>query len=134
MDFQEWSQRFQEAYGEEYARFLLIDFGPPPRRCPYCQTETIRKLWLGDPAAKRGESIWGKWYMWCGLCLRGIRCPLGSYAVPKGEPYIKWGDETALKQALPDDLRLIAPHSSPASEEKREELQRLFDTARGAKQ
>ena len=101
--------RFRKAYGEEYARFLLGDFGPPPHLCPYCQTETLRKLWLGDSTHKLGDSTWGKWYMWCESCLRGIYCPIGTYGVPQGEPYIPWGDDAALKRALPEGLRLIKP-------------------------
>jgi len=109
MNLEAWSKRFREQYGEEYAKFLLVDFAPPPRLCPFCQTETIRKLWLGNPNVKRGDSIWGKWYMWCESCLRGIYCPLGTYAVPPEEPYIPWGDKSALAQALPSGLRLIHP-------------------------
>jgi len=94
-------------YGEEYTGFLLIDFVDPLRLCPYCEIETIRKLWLGDPAREVDGKKWGKWYMWCESCLRGIYCPLGSFRVPKDEPYIQWGDKVALKQALPLELKLI---------------------------
>jgi hypothetical protein len=112
MDFQALAERFRQEYGAEYARFLLADFAPPPRLCPNCQTETLRKLWLGDTASKRGDSVWGKWYMWCESCLQGIYCPVGTYTVPKGEPFIRWGDDGALKEALPAGLRLITPISS----------------------
>ena len=120
MQLQDLFQRFREQYSEEYTQFLLVDFRPDPKLCPFCQTQTIRKLWLGDPHKKRGDSIWGKWYMWCESCFRGIYCPLGTYIVPKGEPYIKWGDDRALKQSLPLDLHLISP-VSPDSQKKRHE-------------
>jgi hypothetical protein len=100
--------RFKEQYGEEYAQFLWADF-VDPQLCPYCRTETLRKLWLGDPNKGPVDSVWGKWYMWCQSCLRGIYCPLGTYAVPLGQPFIRWGDEAALRRALPADLRLLKP-------------------------
>ena len=94
-------------YGEEYTRFLMVDFVPPPRICPYCETETIRKLWIGDPAREVDGKVWAKWYMWCESCLRGIYCPLGSFRVPKGESYIRWGDKDALGKEIPIGLKLI---------------------------
>jgi hypothetical protein len=109
MNFASMFERFKEQYGEDYAKFLQADFGPPPHLCPYCQTETLRKLWLGDTARKLGDSIWAKWYLWCKSCLRGIYCPIGTYAVPRGEPYIQWGDDAALKRSLPSELKLVKP-------------------------
>src|SRR5215471_1000172 len=123
MVLQALEERFREQYGDEYTNFLLIDFGPPPRVCPYCRAETIRKLWLGDPGHPRNDSVWGKWYMWCETCLRGIYCPLGSYIVPVGQPYVVWGDPAALKKALPQGLRLIEPFFPPSSENERKKLQ-----------
>jgi hypothetical protein len=99
--------RFRQQYGEEYAEFLTADWGPPPHICPYCGTETLRKLLIGDPARKLGNSIWAKWYMWCEKCLRGIYCPPGTYAVPPGKPYVRWGDTDAIEKTLPAGLKLI---------------------------
>ena len=118
MTSQDLFQRFQTEFGEEYAKFLLSDFGPSPRLCPYCETETLRKLWLGDPTRKIDDLIWAKFYMWCESCLRGIYCPPGSYRVPKGKPYKKWGDEAALMQALPSGLQLIERASVLTNKEK----------------
>jgi hypothetical protein len=98
-------------YGREYADFLLVDHSSPPKLCPKCKAEAIRKLWLGDPGAKMGDSVWGKWYLWCGKCLTGIYCPFGTHVVPVGEPYLRWGDEAALNQALPSGLHLIRPET-----------------------
>lgn len=116
---------------EQYAAFLRIRRSPPPRTCPYCLTDTIRMLWLGDPDFVIDGEIWGKWYLWCEQCLKGIRCPLGSYRVPPGEPYIRWGDDEALKRALPSGLELIVPKFNEDSKQK--ELQQRFDAAAESK-
>jgi hypothetical protein len=131
MDLTPLTQRFREQYGDEYTRFLLLAFAEPPFKCPSCQAPTIRMLWLGDPEHPLGDSVWGKWYLWCESCLRGIYCPLGTYAVPRNEPYIRWGDKVALKRALPPQLRLIQPVGPAGMDEKQNELQKLFDMARG---
>lgn len=111
--------RFRTQYGEEYARFLRAAFGDPSSLCPHCQRRSLRKLWVGDPRKKLGSSIWGKWYLWCDSCMQGIYCPLGTYAVPQGEPYIQWGDKVALSQALPAGLQLINPVSSSKGKKER---------------
>jgi hypothetical protein len=116
---------------EQYTAFLRVRRSPPPRTCPYCQTDTIRLLWLGDPDFVIDGEIWGKWYLWCERCLKGIRCPLGSYTVPPGEPYVRWGDDEALKRALPSELQLIVPEFKENPKQK--ELQRGFDAAGGTK-
>jgi|SRR5580658_3635435 hypothetical protein len=107
MGSQDLLARFRQSYGEEYADLLTADWGPPPHVCPFCLTPTLRKLLLGDPTHKVGNSIWAKWYMWCDKCLRGIYCPPGTYAVPPGKPYVRWGDEAAIESALPAGLKLI---------------------------
>jgi hypothetical protein len=101
-------QQFEKKYGREYSEFLAAD-EVASRICPRCRTETLRKLWLGEPNTKMGDSVWGKWYLWCETCLTGIYCPFGTHQVPIGETYISWGDEAALKKALPAGLRLIRP-------------------------
>ena len=103
------AERCRRVYGGEYASFLLLSIELAPRKCPNCYRETITMLWLGDPTNTRGDSIWGKWYLWCSLCLKGIYSPLGSYIVPKNEPYIVYGDDDAVKRALPEGLQLIDP-------------------------
>ena len=118
-------ERWKREYGEEYASFLVLTFERVPRKCPNCHAEAIKMLWLGDPTDRRGDSIWGKWYLWCGSCLKGIYNPLGSYIVPKNEPYILWGDDHAIKRALPKGLQLIRPKSggsiAGSDEKKRQE-------------
>lgn len=117
---------------EEYAAFRRVALQHPPRTYPYCQTQTIRMLWLGDPDSVIAEQIWGKWYLWCEQCLKGIRPFFQSSRVPPGEPYIRWGDDEALKRALPSGLRLVFPATSKDNR-KRDDLQRLFNAARGIK-
>jgi len=39
----------------------------------------------------------------------GIRCPLGSWRIPRETPHILHGDEKALSAALPQKLKLIPP-------------------------
>jgi hypothetical protein len=109
-------RRMQEQYGKEYAEFFRTEFGSSSNLCPYCKTATLRKLWIGDPAREVDGKIWAKWYKWCESCLRGIYCPLGTYYMPENEPYIPWGNEIALKSALPAGLQLIKPtRSTPES-------------------
>jgi len=103
------AERCRRVYGEEYALFFLLSVEPAPRKCPCCNTEAIKMLWLGDPTNKRGDSIRGKWYLWCSLCLKGIYSPLGTYIVPKNEPYFLYEDDDAVKRALPEGLQLIDP-------------------------
>jgi len=40
-------------------------------------------------------------------CFSGIRCPLGTWRIPRTTPYILHGDEKALAADLPENLRLI---------------------------
>jgi hypothetical protein len=107
MESQELRARFRQTYGEEYADFLTADWGPAPHFCPYCGTETLRKLLIGEPPAKADESVAVKWYKWCERCLRGIYCPPGSYRVRAGVAYVRKGDEEAIREALPAGLKLI---------------------------
>ena len=109
MDSQYALERFRQEYGLEYAAFLAVHWGPPPRLCPFCGTETIHKLVIGDPARASGDRIAAKWYMWCSSCLRGIYCPPGNYFVPANKPWIPKGDEDAIRKALPAGLKLIEP-------------------------
>jgi hypothetical protein len=117
MASQELFERFRQSFGEEYAAFLTADWGPKPHLCPLCGTETLHKLLIGDPSRKVGNSIAAKWYMWCQKCLRGIYCPPGVYAVPPGKPYVPKGDEAAVRNALPQGLRLIQPVKAEADTE-----------------
>lgn len=114
--------RFRQQYGEAYAAFLTADWGPAPHVCPLCGTETLHKLLIGDAARTLGDSIWAKWYMWCEKCLHGIYCPPGTYAVPKGKPYVPWGDKAAIERALPAGLKLIQPKKPSTPVESNETL------------
>jgi len=38
----------------------------------------------------------------------GIRCPLGTWRIPRTTPYILHGDEKALAAALPENLKLAS--------------------------
>jgi len=103
-------QQFEKKYGREYSEFLAAD-AMASKLCPRCRTETLHKLWLGEPNTRMGDSIWGKWYLWCEACLTGIYCPFGTHMVPKGETYIRWGDEESLRKVLPAGFRLIRPET-----------------------
>jgi len=109
MNASESAKRFQKMYGEEFAGFFLVPFSPPPHLCPYCKTETISRLWIGDEEHLIGGRPHAQWYLWCRSCLRGIYSPPGTYYVPEGEPYVRPGDEDAIKRALPEGLQLISP-------------------------
>lgn len=124
---EEQKRSYRQKFGTPYADFYFVFQSRPPRVCPFCQTQTIRILWLGDPDFVIAGEVWGKWYLWCEECLKGIRCPLGSYRVPKGEPYVRWGDEAALKQGLPAGLQLALPEFPPEGDSRRKQLQELFD-------
>jgi hypothetical protein len=110
-------EKLRQQFGNEYAAFLFADWGPPPHLCPYCLTESLHKLLIGDPSRKIGNSISAKWYLWCDKCLRGIYCPPGNYAVRPGKSYVLKGDEVAIRSALPSGLRLIEPASAAAPDE-----------------
>jgi hypothetical protein len=101
----------EREFGSEYLPFWLIYAGMAPRVCPRCHSQSIKVLHLGLPRDRVEGKIWSKWYLWCGSCFYGIYCPPGSYWIPITEPHILWGDETALKQALPENLHLIKPKS-----------------------
>ena len=116
MGSQELRARFRQQFGEEYTAFLMADWGPKPHVCPFCLTETLRKLLIGDPARKIGDQISAKWYMWCESCFRGIYCPPGTYFVRPGMHYVLKGDEDAIKSALPAGLKLIKPTVRSAAE------------------
>lgn len=115
------AQLFREMYGEEFSKFFLIPFGAPPFRCPYCQTETISTLWIGDPEYLIQGRPYAQWYRWCTNCLRGIYSPPGTYYVPEGQSYVRRGDEEALKGALPEGLRLILPRSAVTDRNKKKQ-------------
>ena len=107
MGSQELRARFRQTYGEEYGDFLVADWGPPPHVCPFCGTETLRKLLIGEPPERADESVAVKWYKWCERCFQGIYCPPGTYRVRAGVAYVRKGDEDAIRKALPAGLKLI---------------------------
>lgn len=106
-------------YGDEFSRFFLIPFGSPPYLCPYCSTETIKTLWIGDPDHLIDGKMRAQWYRWCESCLLGIYSPPGTYVVPEGEPFIYAGDQEALSRALPMGLRLIRPNPKAHGKEQK---------------
>jgi hypothetical protein len=104
-------ENLRNDYGPEYFEFWAVFAGLAPRTCPKCRSEKIRILYLSVPKWSTAGEIWSKWYLWCESCLNGIYCPPGTYRIPITEPHILWGDEKALKDALPESLHLIKPRS-----------------------
>ena len=100
-------ERAKNEFDLEYFPFWLILLGSAPRVCPKCQSQSIKILYLGLPSDRVDGKIWCKWYLWCDSCLYGIYCPPGTYRIPISDPHILWGDEKALKENLPGDLKLI---------------------------
>jgi hypothetical protein len=101
--------RLRKQYSPEYMEFLSVNMGYSPKVCPKCGNGSFTTLWLADPSNAIDGRMWAKWYFWCDKCLCGIRCPLGTYRIPRETPYILHGDERVLAAALPADLKLI-PH------------------------
>lgn len=107
-----YAERAKRVYGLEFWQFWSIFIGYAPRICPRCHSHSIRILHIGLPRNRVGGKIWCKWYLWCDSCLNGIYCPPGSYWISPNEPYILWGDNKTLKDALPKDLHLIKPQQA----------------------
>jgi hypothetical protein len=103
----QWAERIRKQFAPEYAEFLLIQMEYLPQICPNCRNQTFTTLWLAMPNNAIDGKMWAKWYFWCDKCLSGIRCPLGTWRIPRTTPYILHGDEEALAAALPENLRLI---------------------------
>lgn len=72
-----------------------------PQVCPKCGNGSFTTLWLTKPNSAINGQMWAKWYFWCDKCLSGIRCPLGTWRIPRTTPYILHGDGQALAAALP---------------------------------
>ncbi len=99
-------ERIRKQYSAEYAEFLLVQMGYSPQVCPKCGNGSFTTLCLADPSNAIEGKMWAKWYFWCDKCLSGIRCPLGTWRIPRTTPYILHGDEKALAAALPENLTL----------------------------
>jgi hypothetical protein len=104
---EEFVEGIRKQYAPEYAEFFLIQMGHSPKVCPKCGNGSFTTLWLADPRNAIEGKMWAKWYFWCDKCFSGIRCPLGTWRIPRTTPYILHGDEKALAAALPENLRLI---------------------------
>jgi hypothetical protein len=104
---EEFVDRIRKQFSPEYAEFLLIQMGHSPTVCPNCGNTSFTTLWLAKPNNAIDGKMWAKWYFWCDKCLSGIRCPLGTWRIPRTTPYILHGDEQALAAALPENLKLI---------------------------
>ena len=102
-------------FSPEYAEFLLIQAGYSPKVCPKCGSTSFTTLWLAKPNDAIDGKMWAKWYFWCDRCLSGIRCPLGTWRIPRTTPYILHGDEKALAAALPENLKLVPQNRSRES-------------------
>ena len=100
--------RIRKQFSPKYAEFLLIQMGHSPKVCPNCSDTSFTTLWLADPRNAIDGKMWAKWYFWCDKCFSGIRCPLGTWRIPRSTPYILYGDEEALAAALPEKLNLIS--------------------------
>jgi hypothetical protein len=97
----------RKQFSSEYAEFLLVQMGLSPQVCPTCGNGSFTTLWLAKPNDAIDGQMWAKWYFWCDQCFSGIRCPLGTWRIPRTTPYILHGDETALAAALPENLKLV---------------------------
>jgi hypothetical protein len=104
---EEFVGRIRKQFSPEYAEFLLIQMGHSPKVCPKCGSTSFTTLWLAKPNKASNDEMWAKWYFWCDKCLSGIRCPLGTWRIPRTTPYILHCDEEALAAALPENLKLI---------------------------
>lgn len=111
---EEMVQGLLKEHGQEYGQFLLIQMGYLPPICPNCQNKSFTTLWLADPRHPIDGTLWAKFYFWCEECHTGIRCPLGRWRIPRTTPHILYGDEQALKAALPPDIKLIRSPRLPA--------------------
>jgi hypothetical protein len=104
---EEFVERIRKQFSPEYAEFLLVQMGYSPQVCPKCGNCSFTTLWLAKPNDAIDGEMWAKWYFWCDKCFAGIRCPLGTWRIPRTTPYILHGDEKALAAALPENLKLI---------------------------
>jgi len=104
---EELAEGIKRQFSPEYAKFLLIQARYSPKVCPKCGSTSFTTLWLAKPNDTIDGKMWAKWYFWCDKCLSGIRCPLGTWRIPRTTPYILHGDEKALAAALPENLKLI---------------------------
>jgi hypothetical protein len=104
---EEFVEGIRKQYSPEYAEFLLIQMAHSPNVCPKCGNGSFTTLWLADPRNAIEGKMWAKWYFWCDKCFSGIRCPPGTWRIPRTTPYILHCDEKALAAALPQNLRLI---------------------------
>jgi hypothetical protein len=97
----------RKQYSPEYAEFFLVQMGYSPQVCPKSGNGSFTTLWLAKPNDAINGKVWAKWYFWCDKCFSGIRCPLGTWRIPRETPYILHGGEKALADALPSNLKLI---------------------------
>jgi hypothetical protein len=104
---EEFVERIRKQFSPDYAEFLLVQMGHSPQVCPRCGNASFTTLWLAQPNNAIDGQMWAKWYFWCDKCFSGIRCPLGTWRIPRTTPYILHGDEEALVAALPENLKLI---------------------------
>jgi hypothetical protein len=100
-------ERVKKQFSPEYAELVLIQAGYSAKVCPKCGSTSFTTLWLAKPNRGSDGQMWAKWYFWCDKCLTGIRCPLGTWYIPRTTPYILHGDDKALTAALPENLKLI---------------------------
>jgi hypothetical protein len=110
---EEFVARIRKQFSPEYTEFLLIQIGYSPQVCPKCGNGSFTTLWLAKPNDAINGKMWAKWYFWCDKCLSGIRCPLGTWRIPRETPYILHGDKKALATALPENLKLIPLKLTP---------------------
>jgi hypothetical protein len=101
------AQGIRRQFSSEYAELLLVQMGYSTQVCPKCDNDSFTTLWLAKPNDAIDGQMWAKWYFWCDKCFSGIRCPLGTWRVPRTTPYVLYGDEKALAAALPENLKLI---------------------------
>jgi len=89
-------------------RGVLIDSsGIFTQGVPQVRQYLFHDTLAGKPNDAIDGKMWAKWYFWCDKCFAGIRCPLGTWRIPRTTPYILHGDEKALVAALPENLKLI---------------------------
>jgi hypothetical protein len=94
-------------HSPRYGKFVLIQMGYSPPICPECRRGSFTTLWLANPRNVIDGKLWAKWYFWCDDCLSGIYCPLGTWRIPRTTPHLIYGDKTAIRAALPQNLKLI---------------------------
>jgi hypothetical protein len=104
---QEFIEGIKKQFSPEYAELLLIQGGYSAQVCPKCGNTSFTTLWLARPNRGSDGQMPAKWYFWCDKCFTGIRCPLGTWHIPRTTPSILHGDDKALTAALPENLKLI---------------------------